>query len=239
MSEVELVVVAVPARNEAGRLDRCLTSVDAAAREWGGPVTILVGADACTDTTAAVVGRLRVAGLPVRAVEGSWRRPARVRRALVAEARLAIGAIASDRVWIASTDADCVVPRHWIVDQVRLAASGADVVLGEVALDPADTPPGLAGLFDERYADLRNRRRHVHAANLGIRLSAYDAVGGWRSSTSIGEEHHLVRCAGDVGADIRCSEDITVMTSGRTSGRVNGGFASVLRRLAVPSDVAG
>lgn len=231
---IDAVVVAVPARNEAQRLERCLASIDAAAGAWGGTVTIVVGADACTDGTATVVTELRAAGMPAHLVEGDWRRPSRVRRALVAEARIALSGVLADRVWLASTDADCVVPRHWIADQVRLADGGADVVLGEVALDPADTPPGLAGLFDERYAELRERRRHVHAANLGIRLSAYDAVGGWRSSTAIGEEHHLVRRAGDLGAAIRWGDDLTVMTSGRTTGRVNGGFASVLRRLAVP-----
>ena len=79
MSEVELVVVAVPARNEAGRIGPCLASIDVAAREWGGAVTMLVGADACTDATATVVGTLRAGGMPVRVVEGSWRRPGRVR----------------------------------------------------------------------------------------------------------------------------------------------------------------
>ncbi|MFT3855165.1 MAG: glycosyltransferase [Ilumatobacteraceae bacterium] len=231
---IDAVVVAVPARNEAPRLERCIISIDAAVGAWGGAATIVVGADACTDGTAEVLAGLRAAGLPVLAVEGEWRRPSRVRRALVTEARAALAHVPAERVWLASTDADCVVPRHWIADQVRLADAGADVVLGEVALDPVDTPPGLAGLFDERYAALRERRRHVHAANLGIRLSAYDAAGGWRSSTAIGEEHHLVRRAGDLGAAVSWGDDLTVMTSGRTTGRVSGGFASVLRRLTVP-----
>ena len=199
---------------------------------------VLVGADACTDGTVAAVHDLIADGMPVELVEGSWRRPSRVRAALVGVGRAALGDVAGEQVWLASTDADCVVPRRWIIDQVELADAGADVVLGDVSLDPDDTPAGLAGAFAAHYADAATRRRHVHAANLGIRLSAYDRAGGWRPSTAIGEEHHLVRTAAGRGAAVRWGADLTVVTSGRVESRVAGGFASVLRRLQPAEDLA-
>src|SRR4051794_41774423 len=69
------------------RLERCLTSIHAAALAWGGPVEIVVGADACTDGTAGVVRDVVAGGIDARLVEGIWRRPGRVRRELVAIGR--------------------------------------------------------------------------------------------------------------------------------------------------------
>jgi glycosyltransferase involved in cell wall biosynthesis len=227
---IRAVLVVVPARNEAARLERCLASIDDAAAVWGGPVTTVVGADACTDDTAGVVRELIRQGMNVHLLEGVWRRPGRVRRALVEHGRSGL-LDGAGQVWMASTDADCVVPRRWIADQIELADAGADIVLGEVSLDPADTPDWLCGAFDAHYAARRLDRRHVHAANLGIRLSAYDAAGGWRSSTAIGEEHHLVRSARNRGAAVHWDDAVPVVTSGRTESRVRGGFATVLRRL--------
>lgn len=231
MNRIEGVIVTVPARDEAARIGRCLAAIAAAVETWAGPTIVLVGADSCADDTAAVVRELADGGLAVLLVEGSWRRPAPVRRALVDRGRRHFADVPPAQLWVASTDADCIVPSRWIDEQVRLADAGADVIVGEVALDPGDTPDALAGAFGRHYAELGARRRHVHAANLGIRLRSYDLAGGWRSSTQIGEEHHLVRVAVERGAAMHDGEAPTVVTSGRTASRVRGGFASALRRL--------
>ncbi|MEO5898985.1 MAG: glycosyltransferase [Ilumatobacteraceae bacterium] len=229
---IELVVVAIPARNEEQRIAACLASIDNAARRWGGPVIAVVGADGCTDATAHLVATMPAMAMTLAVVEGTWRRPSSTRRAAVVHAlALGGGRCASDRTWIANTDADGAVDSDWITRQVASADSGVDLVAGVVALDPEDTPVSLQASFAAHYQLLPGERRHVHAANLGIRASVYRAIGGWRASTAIGEEHHLVRAAVRSGATVSWADDLVVRTSGRTMGRVRGGFASVLSRL--------
>jgi hypothetical protein len=229
---IELVVVVVPARNEEQRVVGCLAAIDSAAQRWGGPVLTVVGADACTDATASVISALRPAAMTTTVLEGTWRRASATRRAGVERAL----ALASDhrdagRIWIANTDADCTVDHDWITRQVASANRGVDVVAGVVALDPEDAPLALQASFAAHYQRVAIARPHVHAANLGIRASVYRKIGGWRSSTAIGEEHHLVRAAARGGATIGWADDLVVRTSARTTGRVRGGFASVLGRL--------
>ena len=48
-----------------------------------------------------------------------------------------------ERTWVASTDADSVVPAHWLTSQLAAADAGADLVLGTVRPDPADAPTGV------------------------------------------------------------------------------------------------
>ena len=52
-------------------------------RRGTGPSVVVVGADACTDGTADLVHELIASGMTVEVVEGSWRRPSRVRAARI------------------------------------------------------------------------------------------------------------------------------------------------------------
>jgi glycosyltransferase involved in cell wall biosynthesis len=226
------VVVAIPARNEQDRLGACLDSVDRAAQRWGGRVLTVVGADNCTDATASIARGFVGKATTVHTVEGVWRRPSSVRRAIVGHVCDELGPAAMRRLWIANTDADCAVPVDWISRQVALADDGVDVVAGIVKLDPSDTPVHLLAAFTAHYQQREGAARgHVHAANLGLRGSTYRGVGGWRTSTAIGEEHHLVNAAVRRDATISWADDLVVRTSGRTTSRVRGGFATVLDRL--------
>ena len=89
------------------------------------------------------------------------------------------------------TDADTRVPPHWLAAQVRLAEEGADVVVGTVEPDPAELDQLALGHWRSRH-DLREDHPHVHGANLGFTLAAYDRVGGFpgrrctRTSSSYG-----------------------------------------------------
>ncbi len=229
---IEFVVVAVPAHNEADRIGRCLASIDHAARRWGGPVVTVVAADACTDATVTIATSLQTRAMSITVVDGRWRRASPTRRAAVAHTmESSRDGCGDEHTWIANTDADCVVDDDRLIRQVAEAERGADVVAGVVTLDPRDTSSTLQAAFAAHYHRRRGDRPHTHAANLGIRASAYRQVGGWRASTSIGEEHHLMRAAADRDLRIVCLDDLSVHTSGRTSGRVPGGLASVLRRL--------
>ena len=95
-------------------------------------------------------------------------------------------------MWLATTDADTLVPADWLVRHLRHAAAGWDAVVGTVTVtDWADHPPEVPPLFYEHYATARGTHSHVHGANLGFRAEAYLAAGGFSPSPTA-EDHALV-----------------------------------------------
>ena len=224
------VVVAVPARNEAGTIAACLSSIDSAAARVDLPVTVVVAADSCRDDTVARARSVPVSRCSLDVIEGRWRSAGAARRAAVVAALEPFGA-ASPTVWIANTDADCVVPGDWIRRQLGYAACGKVAVAGTVMLDPATTSEALLAAFVATYREADRAHRHVHAANLGLRADVYEAIGGWSPHTVVGEDHDLWRRLRLAGADLIQPRDVPVVTSSRTTGRITGGFASTLARL--------
>jgi len=228
------VVVAVPARDEARVIARCLRSIDRAAARVELPVSVVVAADRCRDATKEIARSVALHHSDLCVVSGPWRGASAARGAAL---RTALGRTAClpPEIWLASTDADCVVPSTWLEAQLAHVAAGADAVAGIVRL--AMSAPArlrLAFIADYERAD---RARPVHAANLGVRVDALERVGGWRSSTVVGEEHALWRGLHLAGCAIVHDETMVVTTSHRTRSRVVGGFASRLARLH--ADVAG
>jgi glycosyltransferase involved in cell wall biosynthesis len=128
------VAVLIPARNEEVLLARCLESVIRAIGAL--PVTIratvVLVSDCSTDRTAEVAYRLiggRGSVLHTRA--GTvW-----TSRALAASYAIEKTAAALSNLWLANTDADCIVPPAWLSDQIDIAASGIEAVAGIVAVD--------------------------------------------------------------------------------------------------------
>lgn len=232
----------VPARNEAGVIERCLRSVDRAAARVDQHVTLVLAADTCSDDTAAIARRLR-GSVPWEVVEGLWRGAGAARAAGVRHALRGL-ASPSRSVWLAHTDADCVVPADWLERQLDHAGQLCRAVAGIVRLDPESTSPALLRAFRQAYALDGVRHGHVHGANFGIRADAYQAVGGWSRSAVLGEEHHLWQRLGRVSAPRVQPTDVVVTTSSRSAGRARGGFAANLRRLEariamLPSDDPG
>ena len=84
-------------------------------------------------------------------------------------------------VWLATTDADTVVPPGWLRRQLDYADVGWDVVLGTVTITDWDGHPAHVPVaFAERYVFSGPHHPHVHGAHLGIRASAYLAADGFR-----------------------------------------------------------
>lgn len=230
MSSVASVHVVIPARDEEARLDGCLRSVQAATAALlsarpsitAGIVVVL---DRCVDRSADIA---QAWGTDVFAIDvGSV---GAARRAGLERVQ-AVENCPPDRVWIATTDADTVVPRSWLLDHVRLAELGHDLVVGRVQPDPAELSSAALAAWRSRDSGVE---RPAHGANLGFRLSAYREVGGF-PEVSEHEDVALIRAIQVTGR--RWTTGSLVTTSARLRGRTPGGFAGYLRALALELDV--
>ncbi len=223
MTRIECIGVVIPAHDEEELLGACLASVDAAAAAVADRcrVEVVVVLDDCTDASARIAQRY---GADVASV--SARSVGVARRAGVAR----LDARERGSLWIANTDADSVVPRDWLAHHLRLADAGADIVLGPVRPDFA----GLTAAHVDRW-----RAEHppgvatgnTFGANLGVRASVYDGVGGF-DRVSEHEDVRLVDRARRRGASVVATADGVVVTSARLQGRTPGGYAGYLRRVA-------
>ena len=236
------VVVAVPAKDEAGAVEACLAGLDRSirhARHLGliDEVIIVVSAHRCSDDTAAVARRTLV-------------KPGVRGEVLVDDEADTVGAVRDGAVrhglahlqdargsWVFSTDADTVVGTDWISQVLTVATEhDAACVVGLAALDAWHG--SIAGLC--AYRELLDRKlhlgspgnehHHVYGANLAVRTDAYLAVGGF-PDTVHGEDQQLVDSIEAAGYGIARTCQVSVTTSGRMRGRAGGGLADLLRRL--------
>ncbi len=177
-------------------LDRCTDGSEAVARGHGADVVLV---------DAGCVGAARGAGLD----------------------RVAVlrGAAPAHRVWVASTDADTVVPDDWLLTQVERARHH-DLLIGPVRPDPQGIGAGALAEWERRHPP---GSFHVHGANLGFRLSAYQAVGGF---APVPEHEDVLLVSALQAAGFRWSTGPGVVTSSRTAGRTPGGFAGYLAALS-------
>ena len=231
---VAAVAVVVPAHDEEALLPAALAAIavaqHAVAARGGPPVDVVVVADACADRTADVARSAGVRVLPVQ-----FRSVGRARAAGVADALSRVRHVPSDRVWLATTDADSVVPPGWLEHQLALADGGADLVLGTVdVLDWSHQPPHVERRWRASY-DPRDGHRHVHGANAGARADAYLAVGGF---AAVDREEDVALAAAMRHRRVVRTGGQPVVTSARHQGRAPAGFAGHLARLARLAEVA-
>ena len=222
------VSVLIPARDEERLLPRCLKSVLEAAAMLDGLATcdVVVVADRSTDNTARIAADLiNKNGAVLIATAGA----AGAARALAANYALGRRKRPLERWWLANTDADCVVPSFWLVDQLMLAWRGIEALLGTINVDT----------FEEHGPDVPERFRasytiapsgwhpHIHGANLGVRADVYRNAGGW-APLETAEDHDLWGRLVRGHARIFSTACIEVITSGRRMGRAPHGFADAL-----------
>ena len=228
---MEVAGVVVPARNEEERLPACLAALRAAAGSVRIPVHLLVVADVCTDQTPAVAAARGARVIRIRAGNVGAARAAGMAGLLRQTADTDPAA-----VWLATTDADTVVPPGWLRRQLGYASQGWDVVLGTVVVTDWDEhPPHVPAAFAAMYEFGQGPHPHVHGANLGIRASAYLAAGGFKSLRTA-EDHALLTAATEAGCQVLRASDLTVATSSRRQARAPRGFSHVLRALAREPD---
>jgi hypothetical protein len=158
-----------------------------------------------------------------------------------------------------TTDADTLPADDW-VREMTAALSYAEIVAGVIrrqTLNPNGLQDRLEAYYDALFA-LRRRldpvpweAEQTHhfcgGANLGIRRSAYKALGGFKPVPS-GEDAQLLDDASRAGLRVRRDAACVVYTSDRREGRVTGGLATALDaldrsdatevRVAHPADAA-
>jgi len=220
-----LVGVVVPAHDEEELLAGCLAGLRDAARAVAdrARVCVVVAADDCSDGTEALARRHRVGVVRVAAHN--------VGRARAAGAEVLLSGPAT---WVATTDADSVVPPDWLAAQLDALDAGADAWVGTVEVaDWSGLPARVRTRYRAAYADRAagDRHRHVHGASLGVGARGYRAVGGFPPLAS-GEDVDLVRRLDEAGLRVVRDPAHPVATSARTTARAPDGFASHLRGLA-------
>lgn len=234
---VDAIAVVVPARDEADRLPGCLAAVCRSAEHpalTGVATLIVVALDTCSDRSAVVAAN---------ALTGRMHALVDVAAGNVGRARAAGTAVALDwhadaggepeRLWLAWTDADTAVPQGWLADQLVAAAGGVDAVLGTVAVtDWQEHPTHVRERYEAAYRQRigSDGHAHVHGANLGVRGSAYLAVGGVAPLAS-SEDVALVAALVAAGRPVLRDPGLTVRTSARRRSRVVSGFGDYLLSL--------
>ena len=219
--------VVVPAHNEADLLPACLAAARLAAGALAPvPVHLVVVADACHDQTAVLA---RAAGATV--LEIGARRVGAARAAGMREVLRHTAHLDPGEVWLASTDADTVVPPCWLARQLRYAAAGWDAVVGTVTVaDWTEHPPDVPPRFLASYLADATGHPHVHGANLGFTAAAYQAVGGFPALRT-GEDRALVLSLQASGFGVLRSAAVSVITSARVRYRAPAGFGHDLATL--------
>jgi glycosyl transferase family 2 len=221
---IERIGVAVPVNNEEATLSTSLEALTAAGRAVAVPVTVVVVLDACTDDSAAVARRFSSVGVQTTSVDARS-----VGSARAAGMATLLGQLGRSGTWLATTDADSVVPHNWLTNQIRHANAGARVVAGTVTV--ADWEDRHGGLAERAERDYRaDGHRHVHGANLSFAASAYCAAGGFPLIAS-GEDVQLVAAFTRNRERIAWATDMPVVTSARRHARAPRGFADYLTSL--------
>jgi glycosyltransferase involved in cell wall biosynthesis len=229
VTAIDRVVVVVPARNEERRLGRALTAVRGAARVLSATrpsvtVAVVVVLDRCTDGTADVLRRFP----GVRAVTSTAGMVGAARRSGIAAALADPAAIAA-HTWVATTDADSVVPSDWLCRHLDIAHAGADLMLGTVVPDPAELDERALAAWTTQHPQV-DGHPYVHGANLGVRADTYLRAGGF-AEVREHEDVLLTAAVRALGGVVVSPAGGPVRTSARTVGRTPGGFAEYLGAL--------
>lgn len=252
------MVVAIPARDEAGGIARTLRALGEQVDATGALLrdfTVLVLANNCADDTARVAREAAPPGLQVQVTEvtlAPWE------AGIVAARRRVLdhaAALAGEDGVIVSTDADTLPAPQWLSALLGALAAGADAAAGRILLDPAQRAalPAAARrthLLDSAY---RQAVAEVHArldpvfhdpwprhwqhfgASLALSVRAYRAVGGVPDVSCL-EDVALVGALRRADLHLRHTPQARAWTSARLSGRVPVGLSTQLTQWAQAGD---
>jgi hypothetical protein len=246
-------IVAIPARDEAERIEACLTALS---DQQQCPDAVVLLLNNCTDATETIARGLAPRlpyhldivsrDLPPRHANAGWAR------------RLAMQVAASQagpRGVLLATDADTVVPPDWVLRNLAALERGADVVCGRAVVDPWEAAmipahlhaddalecrliallDDIAWMLDPEPHDPPPRHTEASGASLAVTVDAYHRVGGI-PAIPCGEDRAFVASLWRMDARVRHDPAIQVVVSGRIEGRAEGGMADAIRRRMVQQD---
>jgi len=249
-------VVAIPARNEASRIGRCLDGLERqdTLRRFGLLVLVNGSSD---DTYAEVVARARRQAAPPLMVVEAELPPDRcdAGAARCVAMHLAGRCLPDGSGAIFATDADSVPPPRWIAEYSALIHAGYDAVAGLARLLPEDMEDIPRSLLQRRMSEDRYEAcldaleawldpvahnpwpRHYQAcgANFAMSAAAMRMVGDvpW---PACGEDKSLVHWLEMRDGRVRHDTVQQVLTSGRLFGRARGGMADTMRKRILEPD---
>jgi hypothetical protein len=236
------LAIAIPARNEANRIEPCLDHLAALERDGRvEAVAIFVCVNNSTDDTAE---RARRRGVIV--AERWFERPlAHAGTARRAAFELAAGELERGSDVLLSLDADTLVRSDWLLRTLDHLDAGYDAVAGVARFSPAEVRRldrrHRARLSQIRYYQrlldrLRGEGggeepwpRHFYegGASMALTLAMYRRIGG-APAPPVGEDKALFEAVRSAGGCVRHPLDVRVATSCRLQGRASGGCADTL-----------
>ncbi|MCE2574155.1 glycosyltransferase family 2 protein [Komagataeibacter sp. FNDCR2] len=248
------LVVAIPVRNEAERINTCLSAL-ASQREARLTHAVLL-LNNCTDNTPCCV-RDYAARLPFAVSVIARTYPPSIAHVGTArrEAMEIAARIAGPDGILFTTDADGAPSPDWLVNTLAAFDRGADAVCGRAVIDPVEALLIPAHLHrddeaESAYATLLDRihdlidpdphdpwPRHTEhsGASIAVSVSGWERAGGI-PALPLGEDRGFLAALRRVDAAIRHAPDVVVSVSGRVQGRASGGMADTMARRLVRQD---
>jgi GT2 family glycosyltransferase len=255
VSDQRACVVAVPARNEAEQITRCLEAL--VRQDSKQHLAVLALVNNSTDRSASICRRIAAtSSVPIRVEDIDLPE----RDANAGGARRLAMAMAADMARndgiVLTTDADGRVAPDWLRNNLRAIDHGADAVAGRAVIDPneeARIPKALrdadaaettyaalldqiAARLDPDPADPLPRHDEHSGASIAVTVAAFRAVGGM-PDLPVGEDRAFFRRLRQIDAGIRHAPEVEVVVSARTEGRAVGGMADTIRRRLVCPDL--
>ena len=221
--------VVVPVHNEESVVTFALEAIDRAVRRLPSRVDcrVAVVLDTCEDSSPNRVAQWST-GSSALVLRSQGRNVGRARRQGCEALVSTFSEFDRTAIWLATTDADSIVPEEWLRVQVAAFEEGVDVWAGRVGVaDWPDRAPSVIARWKKSYA---SERTPIHGASLGFTASAYVELNGFRELRS-GEDRDLYERAREIGLRVHHDKRAVVMTSSRQQARAPHGFAHALDEL--------
>ncbi|MGO9855404.1 MAG: glycosyltransferase [Acidimicrobiales bacterium] len=225
------VGVVVPVHNEESLVMSALGAIERAIRSLPSDVEsrVAVVLDSCDDASPRLVRHWSEApGRSAVVVDCRGRNVGLARRKGCAAILSDYAAVDPSELWLATTDADSLVPADWLGVQVAARDAGFDMWAGRIGVGDWTERPLATRIGWKRF--YAGEHEPIHGASLGFTATAYVELEGFRALRS-GEDRDLCQRGKSVGLRVRHDTRAVVRTSARRAARAPRGFAHALDKV--------